>query len=235
MYRLIFDTTIISLIFGFVFKLVELIIKDHLKFFSILFNIQVREQNINRETDNRDLSKMLIFFTTSIVFLLVFIYSFFQFFFLLFLQAIDVVIINRLLLLLNIFKLMHHTNKFNWKYISIIVYCCINYTNKSTLFAMFFHLFDQCFNLNYYLMKLQKTLNKFVFGEINFLVETIAFLQIYKKKIKQLQFIVFLLTVVYLLIFKNQKINLNELYFLYFVTYRLICVYQYISRINNNL
>lgn len=233
MIRIICDLFFVSCIYYLTFNSLKYIFQYHLKAFKVLFNITIHEQLLNRETDSRERTFYIIFASSTILFLLCLVYAFFQTFLLIFFRAIDIVAFTRLLLMLNVFKLIHYyfettKQKIQYRLLPLILYSIINYTNRDAFIQCLFQLCDELFEIEFFLIKCDRILNKLISYRSDIITELVIISQVNKKKIKTCQAFFILLIAVHTFFYSLDKFRLNEINFLYYVTYRFISVYQHI-------
>ena len=239
MIRLLSDLIFITFAYFSIFKGIHYVFQYHLKAFKVLFDINIHDQLLNRETDVRERTFYIIFCSSTILFALCVVYSLLQTFLVLFFRAIDVVAFTRLLLILNVFKFLNFyfetkKQKIEFKLVPVILYSIINYTNKDVFMSCIFMLFDELFEIEHFLIKCDRILNKFISYRSDLITELVIISQVNKKIIKKVQALFILIIILHTFFFSLENFKMNEIYFLYYATYRLICVYQHISSTDRN-
>jgi hypothetical protein len=173
LFELLSDLIWFALLYFVFYKVCELILREHAQLFKILFDIQVRTVSFSRESSVEDCHLSTHTIVSFFTFVLMAINPVIHSLIFVWLGFLDVLLLNRLVLTINLLKIIGWTypsrprvlGVSHFSDISQTVFVMVNYTNRFTLIPVLFQLLDTSFDAEKYIAQCEVVYNRIIGNE----------------------------------------------------------------------
>lgn len=235
-FNVVYDVVWFVVVYLFFYSLVDYMFREYSQVVKILFDINVRLFNYNKEMNVRERHSVLYTCSSAISFIVLTINPVAHCtLYVIFMQMYDTVDLNRILLYILLFRLVKGINpsftdlSFDPLLVMRILYLVLNYHNTSVAVPILFQIIDEVTDVNYFFMDLLKIHDK-LFGDDTVvkskLLHVTVFLQKNMKMIINIKLVA--LTLLTLISFARAPVSFTwmEIGFYYYAVARVMQVYR---------